>query len=339
VRRRLLLSALAGLAIAGCGEEANPGEVVRASDVRGPTQGVLIPTGMLYVTASEPAEQLPDGVAGPDDVAGGGRWIGVSWDLQPGPRRGAAELALERPPLKAPTLALVADGLRYPIGPAYRVVRDRVIASAGSQDRFVAVAGDPRDVAVAVTYDGVTQTIDPATTRLDAGDARGLYHIITTEPHCTGTATTRPGLRGVHFRCRVDQRVLVPYVGGLGWAAPGRAWAVVDVHTGLDADRAYPSWPRPEGGGDVRYVAAGARRTYTVDGRPPVATIRSEGGPADGRGEAERVLVFDVLADAPGTLRIDQRMRLIPQALDDGDLEAGAPAQIDLVVRRRAALG
>jgi hypothetical protein len=58
-----------------------------------------------------------------------------------------------------------------------------------------------------------------------------------------------------------------------------------------------------------------------------------------GSGNSHTPADDEPLRAASGTLRIDQRLRLIPQALDDGDREAGAPAQIDLVVRRRAALG
>ena len=89
----------------------------------------------------------------------------------------------------------------------------------------------------AVTYDGLTQTLDPATGEREAGAAAGALRraesrtsrrrvrpTVSTERACSSTSPAWQGL---------PQRT--PYLPGPGWAADGRSWLVVGISVSVDS--------------------------------------------------------------------------------------------------------
>jgi hypothetical protein len=274
---RILLSPLAVLLVltlASCGGE-KAGTVIEVSEVPG-GQGLRVdlPAGQLEVSVS--------GVV--DDADGkGGTFVGVDWDLDPFAQPDRARLAYALR-VKDSEIAFVADGKRYPVKAPYRVLNDRAIQDRAPQTFFLALEDEPEELTLEVTYDGLTQRVDALTGEHEPGQADRLYDPVgagVPQPDCPGTSAVK---------CDVRSVLLLPYVATVGWADPGRAWAVVDVRTFYD-------------GPDILTARTTTDR-LTMDGAAPA--VQLNGGTQDSPPSASRYVAFSVDADAVPPLRIQQ---------------------------------
>lgn len=166
------------------------------------------------------------------------------------------------------TLALVADGRRTEVPDVGQ------LNGVGNPDRvYVGVPRDADDLALEVTYDGVTQTVDLATRAVDPGRAAGLYDVPLAADRSLGdgggSCPVSERTRGLEplFACGVLDSWEVPYVDGLGWAATGQVWFVADASSDLLALR----WIGDDDLTDYRTRL----RTWEVlaDGVRPVSTL------------------------------------------------------------------
>jgi hypothetical protein len=227
------------------GDRAATGEVVpgRASvEVSGAEGYVLIPTGRLDLTLGEPTTEALSGHVA-NDAEGhlppdGGSWVPVHIEHHPFGDGGVPIGLMAGDPQPA-EVALVVDGTTVDLGDPYRVVGDKGTADSGLDNVWVAVDKPPDEIEslrFAVTYDGLTQTLDPATGRREAGAAAALYDEPSpvADPVCPFGRYQRESVRADIF-CHVGAGQRTPYLPGPGWADDGRAWLVVDSAISIDS--------------------------------------------------------------------------------------------------------
>lgn len=242
VRRAPLLAALLLVAagLSGCGEDtaAPAGEPVPGSvgvDVAGEPRVVHVPAADLTFTVGEASTDAVDGgdTADGDDLTPpeGGSLVPVAVEVAPAGVP-AAEVVGSSP--EATEVVVEVDGEEVPLPAPYDVEGSQVTASSAGTFFVPAEVPDPA-VLVHVSYDGHTQTLDPATGEVDAGVADlwyagpgggpgGTADETDCETTARGPAASDPGLR---VECAATARRL-PYLPGEGWAEDGSAFALVD---------------------------------------------------------------------------------------------------------------
>lgn len=196
-------------------------------DPRPSVASVRTPLGTLHATVYrryDTVEGDPDSSSSDDGgtytAPRGGSLVGVQTDLDTSTSVIPQRTYTIGNPQQTLSTSLVAGGRTYPL--------------AGSSSRPVAVAGNGADLALDVTFDGVTQRVDLATGKVTEGRAAALY---TSRPAATrpcGSAALPGGYRtsdlGLPLSCTVTWRG-VPWLPQLGWAPAGAAWAVFSVST------------------------------------------------------------------------------------------------------------
>lgn len=233
-----------------------------------PDLTALLPVGELGLGWSEDPDLLgsvTDDEGSALAAADGATLVAVSWDLdatrigvQGGPGFAVVEGGSDH------ELALVSGGERT-------VLESDDGALRGSA---VAAVADVADVALEVTFDGVTQTVGPvADDREVPAEARPLYDGV---PQAEAVLDCVPAAADVF--CRADAAWL-PWVSGQGWAPQGQLWPVVAVEA------------RP---------AVGATLDASLDSASPVAVEDLQGG--DG---VQQLLVFAAASPASASLEIE----------------------------------
>jgi hypothetical protein len=240
LRRTAALTALAlALVPAACssgggGEDdaraARVGETFVAtlwSEIEGHPSTIVVP-GLRYDLLVTSPRERADSVSTRDtgvsvDAAEGTRFVGVTWDLAATAGGDALVLAGHGPDGERATLALVVDGETIDLGP---------LDAEAAKGWWVVVPEDADTIGVAVTYDGVTQTIEDATDRLAVpeGGSELLYAVDTPrvhQPSCSEPAQGPEPERYVIGSCNVSISDPIPYHRQLGWADEGSAWVVV----------------------------------------------------------------------------------------------------------------
>ncbi|KRF35282.1 hypothetical protein [Nocardioides sp. Soil805] len=204
-------------------DEAADGLLVgRSTDVR-------VPWGRLQVTVTEPLDGIET-----DDQTASGSFLGVQVEL----RATDDTVPVDRLPdasLEDPVFGVTADGEEWEL-PALTGWVDGVAIVPGARRQYVALPAGAEEVAVTMTYDGVTQTIDATTADVTTGDAAPLYDASFASPGApcgdqlwsTGAAAVEGAVSG----CFVRSSVSHAYVAGLGWAPEGSRWLVVTVVPG-----------------------------------------------------------------------------------------------------------
>lgn len=282
--RRLLLGASVAVALLLVGAAlvfrhlsggAEAGQLVR-DDLTIPGRSVTlrVPGGQLALRVGEPTTSLPDHLRvgnGRDQqtkrVKDFGRFVGVSWQLLPRPQP-------EMPTLtqRAVQVAVLSGGRTWQLGGDDKAP---VLAAHGV---WVALPGKAEDLRVAVTYDGLTQTVDPRSGKIISGAAKPLY--AETSPvwqglDCRGLKLEAPGFgfedRGHELvECRAWPAYSSPYAEGVGWAKPGKAFLTVTLTTSWP--HTFLRWPAGRiSSGQALYTPQLTRTTVTLDGQPPVA--------------------------------------------------------------------
>lgn len=290
----LLIAALAGTGVWLSGREDSttaPGTLV-AQPVDGLLVGrstdVRVPWGRLQVTMTEPV----DTVEGEDGTLQG-TFVGIQVEL----RDTEDAVPVDRLPdagFEDPQFSLVADGEAWEL-PALGGWADGAQVDPGARRQYVAVPADAEQVELAMTYDGVTQTIDTATADVTIGDAAPLYDAPFPAPGApcgdqlwsTGASAVEDAASG----CFVLSSATRPYVAGLGWAEAGSRWLVV---------RVVPGAPTSFESGRATYEATDVETSYALGFEEPVEVYAANDVLPDGVGADPldpQVVVFEVPED------------------------------------------
>ncbi|MCD4525395.1 hypothetical protein [Nocardioides sp. cx-173] len=174
----------------------------------------------------------------------------------------------------------------------------------------VGVGGDldVTDLSLEVEYDGLTQTVDVSTGKVDAGVAQALYEqersltagCTEVEDRCAlAAADPASSLRPSPPNLTASYVSLYPYDPVLGWADDGTLWAAVRLQIlGVSVHNA---------AGDSWKVRRYSRPSVSLDGAQPV---RRDGLEADAH-DSYGSVVFRVDADtAPRVLTVEQVLML-----------------------------
>lgn len=237
---------------------------------------VLLPWARTEVGASGPRQELPD-LLGAEPTVGppdGGSFVRVELEVEED--YAIVSAAAGTSYAQEAEVVLRADGRDYPLSGPGGLVLDPDTPLARTESVWVAVEGEPSDLEVHVTVDGVTQVVDAADGSVDAGRAADLADLPSPEelrapdaPPCgtprrlddTGlTVSYRPMLE-----CRVLFTLRTPYVDGIGWAPSGGEFLVVHIDG--------PTWVSLRTGpkDDATYWDTRIRFSARLGGTDPVA--------------------------------------------------------------------
>ncbi|MBM9460745.1 hypothetical protein JK386_12595 [Nocardioides sp. zg-536] len=201
---------------------------------------VLLPWARTKVGAGAPREELPDLLGEQANVRApeGGRFVPVEVKLE---EDYAIPLSsVGRPYVQQTEVVLRADGRDYPLSGRDGLVLDPEGRGPQGGGVWVAVDGDPTELEVRVTVDGVTQVVHASDGSVEGGQADRLGELPSPEELLAREATpcgTPRRLDDSEIRvgflagleCRVQRTLRTPYVDGLGWAEEGREFLVVHV--------------------------------------------------------------------------------------------------------------
>lgn len=290
----------------------------------GTTHEVRLPTASVGIRVGEPVDDvdtdavdlpvspedrasLPDGPVRPGDD---GALLPVTWEVQ---RGDPVETSSDEDTLKPADEDRTPMTIRVVAGDQEIELVDRHVHSAVTDSRkSLLVPVDEEvtasEITVEVTYDGLTQVLEPETGDVDAGAAAPLYEgrAPTFDTDCPeGNCRLEPPADSPrrpsrdHAEVTPEELTLSPYDAKLGWAAEGTVWAaatfqVQDTASFLDEE------------GDLR-----------GPGRSPTVTARLDGIDTErltttgGSLLTEHRATFPVEVDAtPHELVIEQKRTL-----------------------------
>lgn len=285
----LALAVATAWALTGCGGGGNGGDkrVDGVSHMTGSVVPVQLPTGRLRLTLAKPrsavsAAQAADGRR--HEAPDGQAYLGVGWAFQPEAGLPTWQRAFVVNDKAVASLALAVDGKTYSIG--------SVNSSGLPVYVLVPKGGDPH---VEVTFAGVTQRIDVATSKRDPGRAAALYRQQPNIPVSHGCANGDWNARVAGLTCAY-WAARMPYLPSLGWRRAG--WLVVSVRAGAAAVH--------RGGHD--YPVATMSDASRLAGAKPAATLlpHAHDLPSSKPG-LQRYLAF---AAGGGSLRIVRVLKL-----------------------------
>ncbi|WP_134742200.1 hypothetical protein [Nocardioides sp. 503] len=201
---------------------------------------VLLPWARTKAGAGSTREELPDLVGAEANVRApeGGRFVRVEVKLEEDYIIPLSSIG--RPYSQETEVVLRADGRDYPVSGRDGLVLDPNGPLQQGGAVWVAVDGDPSDLEVRVTVDGVTQVVDASDGSVENGPAARLGELPSQDelrampsiPCGTPERLDDSGIR-VDYRpglkCLVQLTLRTPYVDGLGWADEGREFLVVHV--------------------------------------------------------------------------------------------------------------
>lgn len=302
-----LLVAAPALAACGGAAEIEVGDRVAAQEdapfvTSGRESSLALPIGRLSITLGEPTTSLAaedtrelEALQAPE----GAVFLPISWHL------GTSAFGDYVDTDDVPVVDVISDGARYR-------VRAPADVDAGTEAFYLLVSGSGEDPGLEVDFDGVVQTLDLETGERDPGEAKALYRLKTPKDKprsCTPGATF--GLtvvRSTEFACTVTRATRVPYAGD-SWAAPGHDWLVLSVATSMAR---YDTVADDFRSGAL-YIPAVVRTSFRLGSLEPATVIEDDGSACpDATGcHAEYHLVFDVPADAPSTLTVEQTYQLV----------------------------
>jgi len=282
VRYAVLGLLVVGLTTVGCGSDGST-EVAQGDAVRVATDSLPASwdrSAMLSV-------QVPDGALGVGWTSGTGV-VGSLRDLEGRSVEGegdtslvAVSVALDSSAVLAPAparLAVVGDPERQVVLLSGGERTELDVGSLASGHVLVAGVPDASDVALEVTFDGVTQVVGPQPDeRQVPARAQSLY-----DGHPGDDASIECQPAAADVSCRADVTWL-PWVASTGWAPEGQLWPVVRVEG---------SWP---GSGGAPSVEA------TLDGRTPLGQ-QDLGAPEEG---FNHLLVFPATSQHSSRLQLD----------------------------------
>jgi hypothetical protein len=303
---RLVLSVLAlaaGAVLSGCGGGASgaPGSadsVVVASgtdDVTGRSATVIVPTGRLDITVGTPLDGSVDADQALDDedhsAPDGMTYVPLEWDFDTAtPMPGVGIIGQQAQPTK---VVVTSGGTSTPLPAPYHT-DGKVIGFAADRIVYVPVE-DPDAITVEATYDGLTQTLDVATGKVDQGAAAPLYGDASAAKQdldCGDGTVVKGDGSSATLVCEATLE-RVPYYPGTGWAKDGRAFDVL----GWSVSGSRFTDPN----GDPKSVDE-VTATGTVEGGTSLGALPVTIGSAEGNGR--KIEVFDAPASG-GSATID----------------------------------
>ena len=298
-----------------------------------------IPTGRLDLVLGEPTtDDVGPDLAEDDETHAppeGGSWVPVHVEHDPFGEGGVPVGLIGGAPQPA-ELALVVDGTTVHLGAPYRVVGEKGTVDSGLDTVWVAVDEAPDEIGsmtLAVTYDGLTQTLDPATGEREAGAAAGLYDepVADAEAACAADGFDREGVQ-LDLACLAGPAQRTPYLPGPGWAAEGRSWLVAGIVVSVD-----------------NVVVDGT--SYDVESLEPTVTLNgSDPLPPDGRfgrvdhspSRVSGTWAFEASAGGPDQMSISLDLVLEKADVDDpgtGVREVTVEQTVELPATQLAAGG
>jgi hypothetical protein len=247
--RRIAAVAVLVLALSACGAHATPGAKVRTEQApKGSTVSLTSPLGVASVTVGKAVDTVDKDRASDlksHHAPKGGAFVPVTWTFTYATGFPAAAIGAASKPA---ALALIAGGKSYPL--------DTIGRSFGTpQPEYVAVP-TTTGLKVGLTYDGLTQTVDVATGKRDAGAAEALYSAQQQTVDCGQGWTTSIPIKAP-MDCTLHVTT-VPWAGS--WAGAGHEYVVVSADI-----RPYPLEIH-RGSHDARYDVRSVTDRSTVDG-------------------------------------------------------------------------
>ncbi|MFC5730957.1 MULTISPECIES: hypothetical protein [Nocardioides] len=230
--RTLVASAVLLVGVAGCGD-ASPSDGAPGADPVVPAAGtvdldgteteVVLPSGQLTFTVTEPRESVPAEDAEDDadhDAPEGSAYIGLGWQhTGPAPAFG---------PVLHGTTPQSAE-VRLRAGEEGRDVFTVDTQSTSGESAWVLVPVGDQSAVLEIEYDGLVQELDLATGEVDAGVAQGLYDVRTATVDCPDQRGEPGAALSYTIACRTSPATVTPYVADLGWSAEGASWLVFDL--------------------------------------------------------------------------------------------------------------
>ena len=300
----LLVSGL--LAVAGltaCGDQgsgAGSGAVVNghlSDKVTGDSSYVLLPTGRIDLTVGKPVDEVTADQAGDGEkhtAPDGGAFVPVTWEHDPFGEGAVPVNVMGADPQEA-DVVLRSDDTTADLGSPYQLVGDQGTTDTGIGTMYVAVDGDGQDPTFGVAYDGLTQTVDPASGDRDAGAAAPLYvePSMGIEAPCTSEGFASGPLRP-DISCLVNAPQRTPYLPGQGWAVDGHTWLLVNIDitlSGVDVGR-------------TAYDVQSVQPHLTVDGADPLPADERYGSAEPQPTAVRDTWAFDGAAEGANTLVI-----------------------------------
>lgn len=262
---------------------------------------LMLPVGRLDLRVGEPVQRLERDETRErveQQAPEGGRLVPVAWRLDADVVAAYRPLFGEKQPL---TVELVADGTSYTLAPPYDGRSDSI------DFFYVAVEGEAEELELAVTYDGVTQTVDLRTGERDEGVAEGLYRLdkAADRPSAETSACPTNGWIDdptiiVNLSCSIGEPVTVPYVAG-EWAEEGSTFVTMLLSTTLL--------------GYQKVNLEGGSAIYTIDSTKDLTRLGGERatrtlGPYSEAGVSSGALVFDVSGKVPDKLSVLREYKL-----------------------------
>jgi hypothetical protein len=191
---------------------------------------LMVPSGRVDLTLTAPLRTVPAEQverAAPLRAAKGRALVGVSWQLQRAgytdtPNRQLTEPSAVFGEPQPVRLWLVTDGTRHAIPDV------TTLGYPGNRPRTAVWVSVPTGVHAwqfQLDYDGVTQTVDTTSGKVEAGRAAALYRALPLDSR----DTCHLAGRNVLTSCLVYFAVGYPYVTGAGWAPSGKTWALVEI--------------------------------------------------------------------------------------------------------------
>lgn len=271
---------LAGCTVPGSSDKsaAKPGTIVADGSPDPGYIWAMTPIGRIDFTLTEPTEKLPPYDEAYDRAAEGAKFIGVSWNWQSSNR--PAPMTIKR---QAPSVTLVIDGKkRFNLDEVMtrEAVGDNPIRYSGTA--WVAVGDAPErlseaDPSMEVTYDGLTQVIEPGQTLGTTDTAADVLYLppetLAKHGQTCGAARLPKGWTLGSDNCRVEV-MNVPYYEPVGWASTGENWTVVTVRANpgtLAYTRAYRR--------SITFADEAPKATYRLDDAEPVKVIPAADDP------------------------------------------------------------
>ncbi len=293
-----VLLAAAGLTACGSqGAGAAGGDVVEghlSDKVTGESTYVLLPTGRIDLTVGKPVDEVTADQAGDGEQhrpPDGGAFVPVTWKHDPFAAGAVPVNVMGADPQEA-DVVLVSGDTKADLGAPYQLAGDQGTTDTGVGTMYVAVDGDGKTATFEIGYDGLTQTVDPATGDRDAGAAAPLYDEATVgvEAPCTKEGFASGDVTP-DVSCLVNAPQRTPYLPGHGWAEDGHVWLLVGVdislrsvevaNTSYDVSSVQPSFtvndadalPADDRFGDAEPQPTAVRGTWAFDGSTEANTL------------------------------------------------------------------
>ena len=326
-RRRLtgLALGLLLLPLVACAEDEPESPGIAACDtVQGSLDGVkagkavdvVTPAGQLSVAFGDPVDSLTENQTidrttkqPPED----GAFVPIVWSFADDVFGQINRVFGDSRPLE---LQVNVDGEKCSVPPP----------SPGTEKTplYLAVASAGDDVTLAATYDGVTQTLDAQTGKLEKGEAAGLYDVAEARVKIKDCPVkdwlTDPSYI-VHYTCKYTLPIATPYVVNT-WAEPGHTWVAINVATSLSLFATGSLIDESIANYDVVDVTD----LSTMKGDKALGALQEN----KNAGTLAGILVFDVKGKLPTSMNVQRKYKLT---------FSGSAGKVDVPQRRTVQIG